>query len=156
MGLLYGRAGRLTAGNGGFRRGQRPEQDASLQRAAAVALVAQGCREGTRHRGGPDFGSSLTASDRDSQSNCWVNWKIMGQPCEFQVEGGSSPGSGRPYSKRQCSTPGKRAAACSPLSTARRANAPGGGLCLGFSAAEVESPYQDGLGLEVRKAPRCL
>ena len=23
--------------------------------------------------------------DRDSHSNCWVNLKIMGQPCEFQV-----------------------------------------------------------------------
>jgi hypothetical protein len=21
----------------------------------------------------------------DSHSNCWVNWKIIGQPCEFQV-----------------------------------------------------------------------
>ena len=33
----------------------------------------------------PDFGSTLTVSNRDSHSNCWVNWKIMGQPCEFQV-----------------------------------------------------------------------
>ena len=33
----------------------------------------------------PDFGSTLTASNRDSRSNYWVNWKIMGQPCEFQV-----------------------------------------------------------------------
>jgi hypothetical protein len=33
----------------------------------------------------PDFGSTLTASNRDSQSKCWVNWKIVGQPCEFQV-----------------------------------------------------------------------
>jgi hypothetical protein len=29
--------------------------------------------EGEIHRVGPDFGSSLTISDRDSQSNCWVN-----------------------------------------------------------------------------------
>ena len=41
--------------------------------------------EGKIHRVDPDFGSTLTVSNRDSQSNCWVNWKIMGQPCEFQV-----------------------------------------------------------------------
>jgi hypothetical protein len=35
------------------------------------------------HRFGPYFGSTLTISDRDSQSHCWVNLKIMGQPCEF-------------------------------------------------------------------------
>jgi hypothetical protein len=44
--------------------------------------------QGKIHRVDPDFGSTLTASNRDSQSNCWVNWKIMGQPCEFQVCGG--------------------------------------------------------------------
>jgi hypothetical protein len=43
--------------------------------------------QGKIHRVDPDFGSTLTASNRDSQSNCWVNWKIMGQPCEFQVCG---------------------------------------------------------------------
>jgi hypothetical protein len=41
--------------------------------------------EGKIHRVDPHFGSTLTASSMDSQSNCWVNWKIMGQPCEFQV-----------------------------------------------------------------------
>ena len=41
--------------------------------------------KGKIHRVDPDFGSTLTVSNRDSQSNCWVNWKIMGQPCEFQV-----------------------------------------------------------------------
>ena len=39
----------------------------------------------------PDFGSSLTVSSRDSQSNCWVNWKILGQPCEIQVDVALSP-----------------------------------------------------------------
>jgi hypothetical protein len=39
------------------------------------------------HRVGPDFGSTLTVSNRDSQSNCWVNWNVMGQPCEFQIPG---------------------------------------------------------------------
>ena len=41
--------------------------------------------KGKIHRVDPDFGSSLTVVDRDSQSNCWINWKIMGQPWEFQV-----------------------------------------------------------------------
>ena len=41
--------------------------------------------EGKIHRVNPDFGSTLTASSMDSQSKCWVNWKIMGQPFEFQV-----------------------------------------------------------------------
>ena len=41
--------------------------------------------EGKIYRVDPDFGSTLTVSNRDSQSNCWVNWKMMGQPCVFQV-----------------------------------------------------------------------
>jgi hypothetical protein len=41
--------------------------------------------KGKIQRVGPDFGSTLTVSNRDSQSNCWVNWNILGQPCEFQV-----------------------------------------------------------------------
>ena len=45
--------------------------------------------KGKIHRVDPDFGSSLTVSNRDSQSNCWVNFKIVGQPCEFQVCGSS-------------------------------------------------------------------
>ena len=40
---------------------------------------------GKIHRVGPYFGSTLTVANRDSQSNCWVNWKTMGLPCEFQV-----------------------------------------------------------------------
>jgi hypothetical protein len=46
---------------------------------------AQQRLKGEIHRVDPDFGSTLTASHRDSQPNCWVNWKIMGQPCDFQV-----------------------------------------------------------------------
>jgi hypothetical protein len=42
-------------------------------------------REGRIHRVYPDFGSTLTVSDRDSQPNCWVSWKIMGQPCGSQA-----------------------------------------------------------------------
>ena len=33
---------------------------------------------GRIHRVDPDFGSALTVFNRDSQSNFWVNWKIMG------------------------------------------------------------------------------
>jgi hypothetical protein len=44
--------------------------------------------EGKIHRVDPDFGSTSTVSNRDSQSNCWVNLKIMGLPCEFQVRSG--------------------------------------------------------------------
>jgi hypothetical protein len=48
----------------------------------ALGFVWAGSK-GKMHRVHPDFGSTLTVSTRDSQSNCWVNWKIMGQPCEF-------------------------------------------------------------------------
>jgi hypothetical protein len=50
-------------------------------------LMITNLGEGKIHRVDPDFRSTLTVSNRDYQSNCWVNWKIMGQPCEFQVEG---------------------------------------------------------------------
>ena len=49
-------------------------------------------RDGKIHRVEPDFGSTLTDSNNDSQSNCWVNWKIMGQPCVFQVAAGAPSG----------------------------------------------------------------
>jgi hypothetical protein len=41
--------------------------------------------KGKIYRVDPDFGSTLTVSNKDSQSNFWVNRKIMGQPCEFQA-----------------------------------------------------------------------
>jgi hypothetical protein len=53
--------------------------------AAAPQLESVPEFEGKIHRVDPAFGSTLTASNRDSQSNCWVNSKIVGQPCEFQV-----------------------------------------------------------------------
>jgi hypothetical protein len=34
------------------------------------------------------FGPSLTISNRDFHSNCWLDLKIMGQLCEFQVTAG--------------------------------------------------------------------
>ena len=43
--------------------------------------------QGKIHRVDPDFGSTLTFANRDSQPNCWVNWNIMGQACGFQVCG---------------------------------------------------------------------
>jgi hypothetical protein len=53
-----------------------------------IGIVAPATALGGKiHRVDPDFGSTLTASKRDSQSNCWVNWKIMGEPCKFQVLG---------------------------------------------------------------------
>jgi hypothetical protein len=56
---------------------------ADLKRIPVVDEI--GGEEGKIHRVDPDFGSTLTASNRDSQSNCLVNWEIMGQPCGFQV-----------------------------------------------------------------------
>jgi hypothetical protein len=55
--------------------------------AETAERIASGCvwGEGKINRVGPDFGSPLPVSSRDSESNCWVNWKIVGQPCEFQV-----------------------------------------------------------------------
>jgi hypothetical protein len=41
MGLLYGRAGRLTAESGGFRPGQAPEKEGEL---CGAALAAEGQR----------------------------------------------------------------------------------------------------------------
>jgi hypothetical protein len=65
----------------------------SIVQAAAPPPASGALPEGKIHRVDPDFESTLTASNRYSQSNCWVNWKIMGQPCEFQVPGrrASSP-----------------------------------------------------------------
>ena len=61
--FLCGRAGRFTAANGGF----RPEPEI--------------------HRVDPEFGSTLRLLYGDFQSNCWVNLRILGQPCEFYLPG---------------------------------------------------------------------
>jgi hypothetical protein len=63
---------------------------AAISASSAVAMPFSASRKGKIHRVGPDFGSTLTVSSRDYQSKCWVNWKIMGQPCEFQVAVGPS------------------------------------------------------------------
>jgi hypothetical protein len=128
MGLLYGRAGRLTAENGGFRgqgalkagalvealeerangygvlrvrsglgwvsvksgagapileevdRFGRPIRAGSSRRfKAATEAITVNLRsalqhaKGKIHRVDPEFGSTFTVSNRDSQSNCWVN-----------------------------------------------------------------------------------
>ena len=145
MGFLCGRGGRLAVLFGVLWPGQSESEPCSRPETPPADSLQQQVDD-TRHEIQYLVLSKMLR----------FNAQLLSPSSRRAAEGGGSPGSGRPYSKRQCSTPGKRAAACSPLSTARRANAPGGGLCLGFSAAEVESPYQDGLGLEVRKAPRCL
>ena len=61
--------------------------DGGGRRRRLAAHQADRALEGNIHRADPDFGSTLTVSSRDYQSNCWANWKIMGQPCEFQVSG---------------------------------------------------------------------
>ena len=48
--------------------------------------------EGKIHRVDPDFGSTLTDYNRNSQSNRWVNWKIMGQLCKFSGSGDACGG----------------------------------------------------------------
>jgi hypothetical protein len=55
--------------------------------------------EGKIHRVDPDFGPTLTASNRDKQSNCWVNLKILGQPCGFQVKAREAGARGAPEEK---------------------------------------------------------
>ena len=60
---------------------------AEVLAARASFTDATARRQGKIHRVDPDFGSTLTVSKRDSQSKYWVSWKIMGQPCEFQVRG---------------------------------------------------------------------
>ena len=57
--------------------------------------------EGKIHRVDPDFEPTLTVSNRDSQSNRWVNWKMMGQPCEFQVRS-RGPARWRGSTRRRC------------------------------------------------------
>jgi hypothetical protein len=58
---------------------------AALRTNPAGSTAAVAAPKGKIHRVDPDCGPTLTVSNRDSQSNCWVSWKIMGQPCEFQV-----------------------------------------------------------------------
>jgi hypothetical protein len=41
------------------------------------------------HRVDPEFGSTLTVSNRDSQSNCWVNLRILVNPVNFTLQMGS-------------------------------------------------------------------
>ena len=62
---------------------------------AAEAAARAATPEGKIHRVDPDFESSFTVSNRDSQSNCWADWKTLGQPCKFQVPGRRKLHSGR-------------------------------------------------------------
>ena len=58
------------------RGGQALAQTRSAQPAASsAATMPSDLRPQSKiHRVGPDFGSTLTASNRDSHSNCWVNF----------------------------------------------------------------------------------
>ena len=56
--------------------------------AGPYLCIKTNSQKGRIHRVDPDFGSTLTVSNKDSQSNCWVSWNFMGQACEFQVRGG--------------------------------------------------------------------
>ena len=82
------------AAGGGGRRGGRGREAAGGAaadgRRSGEQVAPAALPQGTIHRVDPDFGSTLTVSNRDSHSNCWVNWKIMGRPCEFQVIPGVS------------------------------------------------------------------
>ena len=40
------------------------------------------------------LGQTLAAASRDTRSNCWVDWKIMGQPCGFQLSERRATGTG--------------------------------------------------------------
>jgi hypothetical protein len=84
--------GRITMPRGkqnkrGFQAGNTQNKKSSrVRRTCDRHLPAvSSAAEGKIHRVDPDFGSTFSVSNRGSQSNCWVNWKIMGQPCEFQV-----------------------------------------------------------------------
>jgi hypothetical protein len=59
-------------------RGIGANYHAMTQRASLVEA------EGKIHRVDSDFGSTLTVSNTDSQSNCWVNWKLWVNPVDFR------------------------------------------------------------------------
>ena len=71
---------------------------------AKPGVAAAAGMQGKLHRVGPIFGSTLTVSNRDSQSNGWVSWKIMGRPCGFQalvaVDGRTATSGGAPGNLR--------------------------------------------------------
>jgi hypothetical protein len=102
--------------------------------------------EGKVHRVDPDFGSTLTVSNRASQSNCWVNWKIMGQPCEFHLleSGGAVTGNSHSESigpgPRPTGWPGApagegRATQSVTIATARSSASPSAGTILVIPAS---------------------
>ena len=82
--VLAGRSGRVLTGARG------PPGRAAVRGAAR--------RRGEIHRVDPDFGSILTVSNRDSQSNSWVSWRILGQP----------PADGRLKARRRSARAGGR------------------------------------------------
>jgi hypothetical protein len=93
---------------------------------AKPGVAAAAGMQGTLHRVGPDFGSTLTVSNRDSQSNGWVSWKIMGRPCGFQASVRRAYGNLRCGSRRRTWQPplpaadGTACAASRPPARCRR------------------------------------
>ena len=73
------------------RRLDRGEVSGGMTAARAAKLEALGFvwvgSKGKVHRVDPDFASTLTVSSRDSQSNCWVNWKLWVNPVNFRFKG---------------------------------------------------------------------
>jgi hypothetical protein len=61
------------------------DEEAALEAPQSPAAPPGQPREGKIHRADPGFGPTLTVSNRDSQSNRWVNLKSMGHPCACQV-----------------------------------------------------------------------
>jgi hypothetical protein len=77
------------------RRPSSPSSQPGARRRAAARsapLGWSGCGvwlqlvKGEIHRVDPEFGSTVTVSSRDSQSNCWVNWKKWVNPVNFRFE----------------------------------------------------------------------
>ena len=64
-------------------------------RPSRARLDANARPQGRIHRVDPGVGSTLIGANRVSQSNCWVSWKMMGQPCELQVRPSRGPSSSR-------------------------------------------------------------
>jgi hypothetical protein len=98
--LLYRRAGRVTAKNGGFRPGQfwgflvaklaaGPEEPQRPQRFRAEAASAMTRSKSDDTLGHPEVdgftGVAQTASNQDFHSQFWASSRIPSRPGEFQV-----------------------------------------------------------------------
>ena len=86
MGLLYGRAGRLTAKNGGFRPGQWLEEKDKLiggrdkLQATNADIVSLQVRKAPSW---PRSWANFSPSQLCSHRNAWANLHLLGQPDTF-------------------------------------------------------------------------